>query len=147
VTVAILLMADPPNQCPNWHLKNPHSTSLWQCVGMLTAPLNIFVTSLRSLEPVRRNGYRKYGPAGQNAVRPYDPARNSRDSYHGPCVRRDVFTFSVAAVLACHPVHRSLRPDSERSKHSRHSRSRIARKSNACFFQSPCGAINMAFGK
>jgi hypothetical protein len=46
VTVAILLMADPPNQCPNWHLKNPHSTSLWQCVGMLTAPLNIFVASL-----------------------------------------------------------------------------------------------------
>jgi hypothetical protein len=42
VTVAILLMADPPNQCPNWHLKNAHSTSLWQRVGMLTAPLNIF---------------------------------------------------------------------------------------------------------
>lgn len=46
VTVAILLMAEPPDQCPSWHLKNAHSTSLWEDVVMLTAPLNIFVVSL-----------------------------------------------------------------------------------------------------
>src|SRR5215472_460239 len=29
VTAAILLMVDPPKQCPNWHLNDMHSTSLW----------------------------------------------------------------------------------------------------------------------
>jgi len=33
VTVAILLMFDPPNQCPNWHLKDTHSTSLWTALA------------------------------------------------------------------------------------------------------------------
>ena len=42
VTVAILLMVDPPNQCPNWHLKNTHSTSLWENVVMFAVPINIF---------------------------------------------------------------------------------------------------------
>src|SRR5262252_9371547 len=28
-TAAILLMVDPPKQCPNWHLNDGHSTSLW----------------------------------------------------------------------------------------------------------------------
>ena len=42
VMVAILLFADPPNQCPNWHFKNATSSSLWEDVVMLTAPLNIF---------------------------------------------------------------------------------------------------------
>jgi len=41
VMVAILLFADPPNQCPNWHSKNAHSGSLWDGVFMLTVPLNI----------------------------------------------------------------------------------------------------------
>src|SRR6266566_3636770 len=41
VTIAILVLADPPNQCPNWHLKNAHSTSLWHDVIILAAPLNI----------------------------------------------------------------------------------------------------------
>ena len=30
VTAAILLMVDPPKQCPNWHLNDGHSTSLWR---------------------------------------------------------------------------------------------------------------------
>src|SRR6266446_1901568 len=42
LTVAILIMADPPNQCPNWHLKNEHSSGLWEEVIMLTVPLNAF---------------------------------------------------------------------------------------------------------
>src|SRR5215467_3910079 len=29
VTAAILLTVDPPKQCPNWHLNDKHSTSLW----------------------------------------------------------------------------------------------------------------------
>jgi hypothetical protein len=29
VTAAILLIVDPPKQCPNWHLNDGHSTSLW----------------------------------------------------------------------------------------------------------------------
>jgi len=29
-TAAILLMVDPPKQCPNWHLNDGHSTSLWR---------------------------------------------------------------------------------------------------------------------
>ena len=29
VTAAILLMVDPPKQCPNWHLSDEHSTPLW----------------------------------------------------------------------------------------------------------------------
>jgi hypothetical protein len=41
VTVVILLVVTPSNQCPGWHLKNAHSTSLWDDVVMLTAPLNI----------------------------------------------------------------------------------------------------------
>jgi hypothetical protein len=41
-TVAMLLTTDPPNQCPDWHLKNAHSTSLWEDVLVLTVPLNIF---------------------------------------------------------------------------------------------------------
>ncbi len=40
VTVAILLMADPPNQCPNWHLKDAHSTSLWDEIALWTVPLS-----------------------------------------------------------------------------------------------------------
>jgi len=28
-TAAILLTVDPPKQCPNWHLSDKHSTSLW----------------------------------------------------------------------------------------------------------------------
>jgi len=39
VTVAILLMFDPPNQCPNWHLKDTHSTSLWTALAVCTTPL------------------------------------------------------------------------------------------------------------
>ena len=39
VTVAILLMFDPPNQCPNWHLKDRHSTSLWTALAVCTTPL------------------------------------------------------------------------------------------------------------
>jgi hypothetical protein len=39
VTAAILLMVDPPKQCPNWHLNDVHPTSLW---GMWTA-LVLFV--------------------------------------------------------------------------------------------------------
>jgi len=42
VTVAILLMFDPPNQCPNWHLKNAASTSLWELLALWTAPLIVF---------------------------------------------------------------------------------------------------------
>jgi hypothetical protein len=30
VTAAILLMVDPPKQCPNWHVDDKHSTSLWE---------------------------------------------------------------------------------------------------------------------
>jgi hypothetical protein len=41
VTIAILLLADPPNQCPNWRLKNARSTPLWDDVVIFTAPLNI----------------------------------------------------------------------------------------------------------
>jgi hypothetical protein len=41
-TVAILLIADPPKQCPNWHLKNTNLSSLWEAFVMLTVPLNIF---------------------------------------------------------------------------------------------------------
>ena len=29
VTAAILLMVDPPRQCPNWYLNDGHSSSLW----------------------------------------------------------------------------------------------------------------------
>jgi hypothetical protein len=29
VTAAILLMVTPPKQCPNWHITDGHSTSLW----------------------------------------------------------------------------------------------------------------------
>jgi hypothetical protein len=125
VTVAILLMADPPNQCPDWHLKNAHSTSLWQCVGMLTAPLNIFCcfiavrwnrfvrTAIESMDP---RGEALFG-------RMTPPAIPVTHIMVHVCVAMS-FTFPVAAVLACHPVHRSLRPDSVRSKHSR---SRVAR--------------------
>jgi hypothetical protein len=37
--VAILQMFDPPNQCPGWHLKDMHSTSLWTFLAMWTTPL------------------------------------------------------------------------------------------------------------
>jgi hypothetical protein len=30
VTAAILLAADPPKQCPNWHFSDEHSTALWE---------------------------------------------------------------------------------------------------------------------
>jgi hypothetical protein len=39
VMVAILLMFDPPNQCPNWHLKDKHSTSLWAFFALWTTPM------------------------------------------------------------------------------------------------------------
>jgi hypothetical protein len=29
VTAAILLLVDPPKQCPNWHVNDEHSTPLW----------------------------------------------------------------------------------------------------------------------
>jgi hypothetical protein len=109
VTVAILLMVDPPNQCPNWHLKNTHSTSLWENVVMFTVPINIFCCFMA----VRWNRFARSAiesEARRGAVRPYDPTSNSRDSHHGPYVRRDVFGFPISAVLVGHPMHRSLRP-------------------------------------
>ena len=39
VTVAILLMFDPPNQCPNWHLKDAQSTPLWLFFAGWTMPM------------------------------------------------------------------------------------------------------------
>jgi hypothetical protein len=30
VMAAILLMVDPPKQCPNWHLNDKHWTPLWE---------------------------------------------------------------------------------------------------------------------
>jgi hypothetical protein len=41
VTVAILLTADPPDQCPSWHLKNAHSTSLWGEIVLWAVPMNV----------------------------------------------------------------------------------------------------------
>jgi hypothetical protein len=40
--VAILPMFDPPNQCPNWHLKDAASTSLWELLALWTTPLMVF---------------------------------------------------------------------------------------------------------
>ena len=40
VTAVILLMVDPPKQCPNWHLNDVHSTSLW---GMWATFVLIFL--------------------------------------------------------------------------------------------------------
>jgi hypothetical protein len=42
VTAAILLMFDPPNQCPNWHLNDPASTSLWELLALWTTPAIVF---------------------------------------------------------------------------------------------------------
>jgi hypothetical protein len=39
VMAAILLMFDPPNQCPNWHLKDKNSISLWAFLAVWTTPL------------------------------------------------------------------------------------------------------------
>jgi hypothetical protein len=38
VTVAILLMVDPPDQCPNWHIKKS-AQSLWTLLVFWTAPV------------------------------------------------------------------------------------------------------------
>ena len=46
VTVAILLMFDPPNQCPNWHLKDAHSTPLWLFFAGWTMPMIVSAVSL-----------------------------------------------------------------------------------------------------
>jgi hypothetical protein len=40
VTAAILLMLEPPKQCPNWYLNDGHSTSLW---GMWAALVLVFL--------------------------------------------------------------------------------------------------------
>ncbi len=70
LTVAILLMAEPPDQCPSWHLKKAHSTSLWEDVVMLTAPLNIFCCFIavrwnwfarRAIESMDRQGGTLFG--------------------------------------------------------------------------------------
>ena len=42
VMVAILLMFDPPNECPNWHLKDAASTPLWALLAMWTTPMIVF---------------------------------------------------------------------------------------------------------
>jgi hypothetical protein len=42
VMAAILLIFDPPNQCPNWHLKDPASTSLWGLLALWTTPPIVF---------------------------------------------------------------------------------------------------------
>ena len=42
VIVAILLMFDPPNECPNWHLKDAASTPLWALLAMWTTPMIVF---------------------------------------------------------------------------------------------------------
>ena len=42
VTAAILLMVDPPKQCPNWYLNDGHSTSLW---GMWATLVLLFLIS------------------------------------------------------------------------------------------------------
>jgi hypothetical protein len=39
--VAILLVFDPPNQCPDWHLKDAASTSVWALMAV-TAPFVVF---------------------------------------------------------------------------------------------------------
>jgi|SRR5215471_1275964 len=38
VTVAVLLIVDPPRQYPNWHLKDLNDESLWALMAALTAP-------------------------------------------------------------------------------------------------------------
>jgi hypothetical protein len=39
-TALVLLLADPPNQCPGWHLKNHHS-SLWVTLLAFGLPWNL----------------------------------------------------------------------------------------------------------
>jgi hypothetical protein len=58
VMVAILLMFDPPNQCPNWHLKNKYSTSLWAFLALWTTPLVVTVVSLPYAGPGSHAGRR-----------------------------------------------------------------------------------------
>jgi hypothetical protein len=38
----VLMLFAPPRQCPNWHLNDAHSTSLWQFLLFWGAPLNLF---------------------------------------------------------------------------------------------------------
>lgn len=56
VMVAILLLAPSPSQCPDWHLKNAHSTSLWILLLGLGGPLNAFgcLIAVRWNQPVQR---------------------------------------------------------------------------------------------
>jgi hypothetical protein len=43
ITMAmILLLAAPPDQCPGWHLKDAHSSSLWEPLLLLGMPFNAF---------------------------------------------------------------------------------------------------------
>lgn len=38
-TAAILLLSNPPPACPDWHLQNASSTSIWLMLASWTAPL------------------------------------------------------------------------------------------------------------
>ena len=42
MTVAVLLLIDPPVACPGWHLRDASSTSLWLALAVWTAPILAF---------------------------------------------------------------------------------------------------------
>jgi hypothetical protein len=42
MTVAVLLVFDPPVSCPGWRLHGPSLTSLWQLLAVWTAPILVF---------------------------------------------------------------------------------------------------------
>jgi len=42
IMAGVLLMADAPSQCPGWHLKTEHETSLWVSLLTLGGTLNLF---------------------------------------------------------------------------------------------------------
>ena len=42
IMFGVLLLADAPRQCPGWHLKDRHETSLWELLFAVGGTLNLF---------------------------------------------------------------------------------------------------------
>ena len=42
IMAGVLLLAEPPRQCPGWHLKNQNESSLWALLIAWGGPANLF---------------------------------------------------------------------------------------------------------
>ena len=100
VMVAILLLAPSPSQCPDWHLKNAHSTSLWILLLGLGGPLNR-VLDRRALEPACA----KSDPERSR----YPLTSNARTLFFGPPERLELCGRPNSLVLSFDQMYPVLR--------------------------------------